>query len=300
MDAVPTRFDHPQDAAEFKRPARDGVELYRAHIVRHAFDPHTHEAYGFGAIEAGVERFRYRGGDHLAPPQSLVMMNPDVLHTGRAETAQGWRYRMVYIEPQLLDRLAGERGWWFDAPVGHDADTARRVSRLLESMWADADPLATDGALVELVDLFRPHARRRGPRPGHGSAPPAHAAPAPDGERARAAAADAPLARAIDLMQSRLADTLTLEDLAGAAGLSPFHFLRRFKARHDATPHQMLMALRLYRAKSLLAAGVAPAAVAADVGLVDQAHLTRRFARMYGVTPARYQQQLGTRPRPPG
>ena len=58
----------------------------------------------------------------------------------------------------------------------------------------------------------------------------------------------------------------------------------------------MLMALRLFRAKQRLAAGIAPAQVAAEVGLVDQAHLTRRFARMYGVTPARYQQQLGTRP----
>jgi AraC-like DNA-binding protein len=97
-------------------------------------------------------------------------------------------------------------------------------------------------------------------------------------------------------MHDRLADALTLEDLAGAAGLSPFHFLRRFKAQHHATPHQMLMALRLHRAKQWLAAGIAPADVAAGVGLVDQAHLTRRFARMYGVTPARYQQQLGTRP----
>jgi AraC-like DNA-binding protein len=58
----------------------------------------------------------------------------------------------------------------------------------------------------------------------------------------------------------------------------------------------MLMALRLFRAKQQLASGERPAEVAAAVGLVDQAHLTRRFARMYGVTPARYQAQLRTRP----
>ena len=51
----------------------------------------------------------------------------------------------------------------------------------------------------------------------------------------------------------------------------------------------------LFAAKQRLAAGMAPASVAAEVGLVDQSHLTRRFARMYGVTPARYQQQLGLR-----
>jgi AraC-like DNA-binding protein len=58
----------------------------------------------------------------------------------------------------------------------------------------------------------------------------------------------------------------------------------------------MLMAWRLFEAKKLLATGEAPAQVAAAVGLTDQAHLTHAFAIRYGVTPARYQQQLGTRP----
>ena len=52
------------------------------------------------------------------------------------------------------------------------------------------------------------------------------------------------------------------------------------------------MALRLSAAKRRLTAGEAPAQVAAATGLTDQAHLTRAFARRYGVTPARYQRQL--------
>ena len=98
-------------------------------------------------------------------------------------------------------------------------------------------------------------------------------------------------------LRTHLAETVRLEDLAGVAGLSPFHFLRQFQRAHHATPQQMLMALRLFEAKRQLAAGDAPADVAAAVGLADQAHLTRAFAQRYGVTPARYQQQLGTRPR---
>jgi AraC-like DNA-binding protein len=278
VNAVPTEFEHPLDAAEFRRIQRPGVELYRAHIVRHAFQPHTHEAYGLGAIESGVERFRYRGGDHLAPAQSLVLMNADVLHTGRAETHDGWRYRMIYVEPAVLESVTGERGWWFSDPVGHDAAAARRVQALLAAMWVNGDALAQDGLLVELLDTIRPHA----------------GAPRALPETVRGS--DLALDRALELMREQLAEPLTLEQLARAAGLSPFHFLRRFQARHHATPHRMLMALRLFRAKALLAAGQAPASVAAAVGLVDQAHLTRRFAGMYGVTPARYQAQLGTRP----
>lgn len=280
MHAVPDTFEHPLDAAEFKRPAhREGVELYRAHIVRHAFEPHTHEAFGLGAIEAGVERFRYRGEDHLAPADTLVLMNPDELHTGRAETAAGWRYRMAYLDAPVLEQISGERGWWFADAVERDAAGARRVGRLLRQLWHAHEPLAFDALLQDLVDELRPVARR--------------AAPARDGALPR-------FAPVIEYLRARLADRVTLDELAAVAGLSPFHFQRQFKRAHHASPQQMLMALRLFEAKRRLAAGDMPADVAAAVGLADQAHLTRAFARRYGVTPARYQQQLGTRPRRAG
>ena len=142
-------------------PHRDGIELYRAHIVRHAFDPHTHEAYGLGAIESGVERFRYRGSEHLAPPDSLVMMNPDVLHTGRAETEGGWRYRMAYIDADIVEAATGERGWQFSDAVHHDVARARRVSTLLDRLWLANEPLAFDSLLLTLLQrVSQPGARR--------------------------------------------------------------------------------------------------------------------------------------------
>ena len=277
MNGVPLAFDHALDRAAFRCPAhRGGIELYQAHIVRHAFEPHTHDAYGLGAIESGVERFRYRGSEHLAPPDTLVLMNPDELHTGRAETEQGWRYRMVYLDADVLAALSGDAGWWFGDAVGHDAVRARQVGRLLQALWTSSDPLTFDSYLLQVVDVLRPAARVGRPARSHAA------------QRFRAV---------IDFMRDRLADTLTLEMLAAVAGLSPFHFLREFKRAHHATPQQMLMALRLFDAKQRLAAGEAPASVAAASGLTDQAHLTRAFVRRYGVTPGRYQQQLGTRPR---
>ena len=272
VSGVPEAFEHAGDAAEFKRPPhRPGVELYRAHIVRHAFEPHLHEGFGLGAIESGVERFRYRGGDHLAPPDSLVLMNAGEVHTGRAETDAGWRYRMVYLDPAVVEAVTGERGWHFSEAVGHDAPRARRVGRLLQRLWAAHEPLAFDSLLFTLLTELRPHARV-----------------------ARPAAAEGALrfATVIETMREHAAERLTLEDLAAVAGLSPFHFLRRFKAACHATPQQMLMALRLLRAKRLLADGLPPAQAAAASGLADQAHLTRAFAHRYGVTPSRYQRQV--------
>ncbi|HEY5805525.1 MAG TPA: AraC family transcriptional regulator [Lysobacter sp.] len=271
MQGVPVQFEHPQDVAQFRRPAhRPGIELYRAHIVRHAFDPHTHEAFGLGAIESGVERFRYRGSEHLAPPDSLVLMNPDALHTGRAETEGGWRYRMVYIDPDVVEDVTGERGWWFADAVTHDPAGARLATTLLDRLWHAGEALEFDGLLSQLLDAFGRQARR-------------------PSETAQATPRFAPV---IDYLRAHLDRSLTLDDLAAVAGLSPFHFLRSFRAVHHATPQQMLMALRLFEAKRLLGDGQAPARVAAAVGLSDQAHLTRAFARRYGVTPARYRRQI--------
>ncbi len=278
MQVVPERFEHANDRAEFKRAAhRGGVELYRAHIVRHAFEPHTHEAFGFGAIERGVERFRYRGSDHLAPPDSLVLMNPDELHTGRAETAGGWRYRMVYVDADVAPAFTGGSDWSFNAAVAHDAPRARRIGHLLAALWRCDEPLAFDSTLAEIFDTLRAHARiGREPLPEA-----AHRFDA-----------------VFEFMRAHLAERLSLDTLAAVAGLSPFHFLRAFKAQHHATPQQALMALRLFDAKRRLAAGEAPAQVAAASGLADQAHLTRAFVRRYGVTPARYRSQVSTQNHP--
>lgn len=277
MQAVPERFEHASDRAEFKRAAhRSGVELYRAHIVRHAFEPHTHEAFGFGAIERGVERFRYRGSDHLAPPDSLVLMNPDELHTGRAETVGGWRYRMIYVDADVARGFTGGSDWSFDAAVAEDAPRARCVGRLLAALWCCDEPLAFDSTLAKIFDTLRAHARI-------GRKPVQEAAHRFDA--------------VFEFMRAHLADRLSLDALATVAGLSPFHFLRTFKAQHHATPQQALMALRLFDAKRRLAAGEAPAAVAAASGLADQAHLTHAFVRRYGVTPARYRAQVRPRSR---
>lgn len=272
MQGVPSQLTSRRDAAEFRLAShRDGVELYRAHIVRHAFEPHTHDGFGLGAIESGVERFRYRGGDHLAPPDSVVMMNPDELHTGHAETEGGWRYRMIYIEPQAVAEVTGEPGWWFDSVVREDLPGARRVTELLDALWQAQEPLAFDSLLLALLTLFRRHACV--PRK------------AMDGGSVR-------FAPVVEYLHAHLSRRLTLDELASVAGLSPFHFLRQFQAHHHATPQQMLMAFRLAEAKRQLARGGRPADIAAAVGLTDQAHLTRAFARRYGVTPVRYQREL--------
>jgi AraC family transcriptional regulator len=97
--------------------------------------------------------------------------------------------------------------------------------------------------------------------------------------------------RAVELMRQRLADSLTLEELAEAAGLSPFHFARQFKTATGHPPHDYLIRLRVDRAQELMrqhARNWTLAAIASECGFADQSHMARHFKRVLGVTPGEF------------
>lgn len=272
MQGIPEQFPYEKDRAQFRLlPQVPGVELYHAHIDRYAFEPHAHDAFGIGTVEHGAERFRYRGAQHLASVGSLVLMNPDEIHTGQSETAGGWFYRMIYIDPATLEKLSGERGCWFTDAVCHDPRAAKQLAAVLALLWQVTDPLAIDDLLLRVAELLRPHARIAHPR----TLEPAHR-----------------LDSTVHYLRDNFATTITLAELAALVALSPYHFLRKFKAQYHVTPHQMLMAIRLQHAKQMLSRGIPAAQVATCAGLTDQAHLTRTFAHRYGITPVRYQKQV--------
>jgi AraC-like DNA-binding protein len=60
------------------------------------------------------------------------------------------------------------------------------------------------------------------------------------------------------------------------------------------TPHAYVTQVRVRRAKSLLREGLPIAMVAAEAGFYDQAHLTRQFKCIVGVTPGRYVDSINT------
>jgi AraC family transcriptional regulator len=94
------------------------------------------------------------------------------------------------------------------------------------------------------------------------------------------------LRRVIALVYDRLEDDITLDDLAGAAGLSRFHFVRAFKAAVGKPPHRWLVSLRIERAKELLMNRSTPIIdVAAQVGFDSQSHFGQVFLDQVGMCP---------------
>jgi len=95
--------------------------------------------------------------------------------------------------------------------------------------------------------------------------------------------------RVLDVVEQRLAEDIALDDLAAAAGVSRFHFLRLFKNSLGITPHRFVMDQRLAAARKLLAeTDQRLADVAASTGFSSQSHLSTTMRRRLGVTPKQW------------
>src|SRR5260370_1350565 len=84
---------------------------------------------------------------------------------------------------------------------------------------------------------------------------------------------------------------IDLEQAAGQAGISPFHFLRLFSSVLGGTPHQYLVRSRLRQAARLLADNdISLTDFAYDGSLRDPSNFVRTFHRAAGVSPRRFRE----------
>lgn len=257
------------------------LDLLRATYVTHAFAPHSHEGYAIGVIEDGAEQFRYRHDRHVAPKGSIVLINPGETHTGEAVEASGWMYRMFYPPVELLQHAAmalcnRSRGVpFFAEPVIHDPALAHALRGLHVTLETEPDALTRSSRLVlALSALVERHADAP-PRPSRGS---------PAGQ---------PLVRHLDdYLHTHLSEPVSLTELAAVAGVSTYRVVRLFQQATGLPPHAYLTQLRVRRARELLATSRSVAEVAVATGFYDQAHLTRHFKRIVGVSPGHFARQI--------
>jgi AraC-like DNA-binding protein len=112
-------------------------------------------------------------------------------------------------------------------------------------------------------------------------------------ELSRVGLVDRRIRRAVELMHNALERDLSLEEIAAAAYLSPFHFARLFKKATGATPHAYLAALRLARAQRLLAeTDLSITEISGRVGYQSASHFAKSFHQATGLTPREFRRSL--------
>ena len=236
-----------------------------------AFCRHTHEQFGIGLMERGGHRSSSGRGVVEAGPGDVITVNPAEVHDGAPIGSTGRSWRMLYLEPSLIAQAASdiaESASWrgeFSTPVVHDLRLAVGFDRLFHAATQPAlSPLQLDEALLRLI---APLIRRR-----------------PSACRAVPAA----IRTARSMMDDDPAASMSLAELAAAAGLSRYQFLRAFARCTGLTPHAYLVQRRVHLARRLIARGTRLADAAAASGFADQSHMTRAFVRSFGIAPAAY------------
>ena len=94
--------------------------------------------------------------------------------------------------------------------------------------------------------------------------------------------------RARALLDARITEHVSLDELAAHALLDKFRLCRAFREQIGLPPHAYVTHRRISLAQELLARGVPQAEVALRVGLYDQSQLHRHFKRISGLTPGTF------------
>lgn len=102
--------------------------------------------------------------------------------------------------------------------------------------------------------------------------------------------------RAIEHIESRYKEALTLESVAEVACMNPYYFSALFKKRVGVNFKDYLARLRVEEAKRLLlTTGLSFSEIAAQSGLGEARRFSETFKRHFGVSPAEYKAELRRR-----
>jgi AraC-like DNA-binding protein len=240
---------------------------------------HAHNEYQLGLSLNFPGEYTYRGSTYAVPVGSLSILHPGELHAARdVELRQvSAEFRMLYLSPELMQHtvrdIAGrsESLPFFTTPVLLDARIVTLFLSVHRALTAPTtSQLEHESLLLSLLQrLIRHYAHQ------------------PMSGRSLTTARPEVL-RARDYIHAHAVQSISLQDLAQIAGLSPFHFARAFRQEIGLPPHRYQMQIRIDHARRLLAQGVSIANVATDIGFYDQSHFGWHFKRLVGVTPARY------------
>ena len=248
------------------KPPIVGVrEVFHARFREHRYPPHVHDVWTVFVVDHGGIRYDLDRHDRAASRHGVSVLPPHVVHDGRPATDAGFVKRVLYLEADVIgEHLIGRA---VDNPELLDEDLRRLVSRLHEALECSDDRLEAETLVALATERIRAHL-----------GDPSDDGPvSPDLVEAFRAYLDA-----------HLFEPITIRAAAEELGVRPTQIARAFSSSLGIAPHAYVLGRRLEAARDRILRGQPLADVAADVGFVDQAHLSRRFRKFLGATPGQF------------
>jgi AraC family transcriptional regulator len=215
---------------------------------------------------------RSEAGIRLLAPGSLFLLNPGQAFECSHAHGSGDRCLAFQYEPALFERLAHEAGGCGAKFKNHRLPplralaqaTARAQLGLAHAETLEETALELAGAAIQIANDKRLDA------------------PVPTQHQER-------ITRTLRRLGTHIDQRHALADLAKLANMSPYHFLRTFKAVTGVTPHQWLLRARLRDAARRLSETREPVTgIALQTGFEDLSNFIRSFRAEFGLSPQRY------------
>ena len=242
------------------RPARTGDlqlnRLYNLHLV----------LGGKGRIETAGQSFELGAGTGF-------LYGPGAAQRYAADSAEPWEIRWVHFACAAADSLLGGRGlgevWLFHLP---DPAAALECLEELLTLGRNFDPHCEARVSALLYELLLHIVE--------GASPPA----------APRDPAIPSLQAAADYIRNHCArPSLSIAEVAGAAGYSVPYFSRKFHQLIGCTPTAYLLEARILHAKRLLVSTPQTVRqIAADSGFSQSSYFIQCFRKATGTTPERF------------
>ena len=267
MSALRSAYEHIRHG-----PDTPGIERLEVHLAQRPFTPHRHDTCAVGITLAGVQCFHFRGRRWHGLPGQCHVLHPDELHDGMAGTGEGFAYRILHVDPALLQQALG------GAPLPFVANPVldRGAPGLDAALW-DID-LALDE--LDRTDLLAALAYLLQHAAGQAAAPVASLAwPA--------------LRQVRERLLAQPAERVPLAELERQAGLDRWTLARQFRAAFGTSPSRFRTLRQLDQVRAGLLCGQTLADAALAAGFADQSHMGRQFKRAYGLTPGRWLAAVG-------
>lgn len=247
----------------------EGIERLEASFAGQAFSPHRHDTYAIGMTLRGVQTFRYRGAQRHCLPGEIHILHPDESHDGAAGTEEGFGYRIIYVDPLLIQQALGGKPLPFvaDPVIKRDGREPASIAGL-----NDIDEPIGDFERIEITVAVAGLLRQ------HSSA----------GAKRRVPLRLSSLMRVRDLIADDPGIQHSVAAFEDISDLDRWTIARQFRAAFGTSPSRFRTMRQVDRARRLINAGVPLCDAALDAGFADQSHMSRMFKRTYGLTPARW------------
>lgn len=233
-------------------------------------------------IENGAQKFYRTGGNHVAPQNSIILVNADEIHNGHSATEDGWSYQAMYPLPEQFEAIhreltagrARSGAPYFPSPVVDDPELANQLRLVFNTLEHSTNRLLRETLLYSvLTKLMCKHGRQ------------ANLADEPS-------KAQQQVKRVKEFLDDFPSADVSLHELASLAAFSPYHLVRAFQKTYGLPPHSYQIQSRLRLAKTLIRQGHTLSDAAQEAGFHDQSHLHRHFKKAMGVTPGQFAKQV--------